>query len=115
MSINIENYIENYQYGQGQVESDCADHPRQSQAHHARLAMRAARRMASSRQKGRTGRSVCRHLLQMLDDNDVNNQSGRRGIAVRRPLSAKLTQLDSLPGHLQMPLFGEQGKKLPAG
>jgi hypothetical protein len=38
---------------------------------HSRLAMKAARRMARSDQKQKVGRSVCRHLLLMIEDSQA--------------------------------------------
>ncbi len=37
---------------------------------HSVLAMKAAKRMGRSKQKVRTGRTVCRHLLQMINETD---------------------------------------------
>lgn len=38
---------------------------------HSRLAMKAARRMARSDHKLKTGRSICHHLLMMIEDSEV--------------------------------------------
>jgi hypothetical protein len=38
---------------------------------HSRLAMKAARRMARTNHKQKVGRSVCRHLLMMIEDSQV--------------------------------------------
>ena len=43
---------------------------------HSRLAMKAARRMARSDHKQKIGRSVCRHLLMMIEDSQATG-SGR--------------------------------------
>jgi hypothetical protein len=42
---------------------------------HSRLAMKAARRMARSDHKQKIGRSVCRHLLMMIEDSQASSVS----------------------------------------
>ncbi len=50
------------------MQNQASKHPvSDASRRHARLAMRAARRVAQSRHKERTGHQVCQHLLQMLD------------------------------------------------
>lgn len=43
---------------------------------HSRLAMKAARRMARSDHKQKIGRSVCRHLLMMIEDSQATGAPG---------------------------------------
>lgn len=44
---------------------------------HSHLAMKAAKRMGSSKQKVKTGRTVCRHLLKMLNEADAHQPNPR--------------------------------------
>lgn len=50
--------------------SSQAGHRQAQTIQHSVLAMRAAKRMSSSKQKSKVGRTICHHLLQMISETD---------------------------------------------
>lgn len=65
---------------------------RQSVVQHSVLAMRAAKRMSHSKQKIKTGRTVCHHLLQMISETDSRQPDPR--VSRRYHRSATRQQLE---------------------
>ncbi|MFT7140919.1 MAG: hypothetical protein ACJAYE_002928 [Candidatus Azotimanducaceae bacterium] len=61
-NLHLSHLLQNLQIDTSRKESSARDH--------SLLAMRAARRMRSSKSKVKTGRTVCQHLLLMINEAD---------------------------------------------
>jgi hypothetical protein len=49
-----------------------------SDNHHSQLAMKAARRIGRAKQKEKVGRTICYHLLMMIEQEQSTGRSGDR-------------------------------------
>ena len=84
-----------------------------SKPDHSELAMRAAKRMSRSSHKEKTGRIICRHLLEMLAEKECDLQVNRVRRYLAMPFDLKYSRSpDTSEGFLEGEVEGKVKEKV---